>query len=186
MIGCIICDILFGLDAKAFDKQSEFVENSINQFYSSKYDELWNVIYALFPFVRAIYPSKLSTEKFKKWFTDLYVHAVELRLQQNNSRDDYLDFLIDLKKRKNMPEHILQAHAYTLFIDGFETSSYLLGFAINFLADHKECQDRLRAEVNKFENIGYEELQQMPYMEAFLYGKCQPLYSPSYFFTKFS
>lgn len=95
-------------------------------------------------------------------------------MKQNTSRDDYLNFLIELKNRKNVPDNILHSHAYTLFLDGFETTSYILGFALNYLSEHKLCQNKLRAEVNKYDNIGYDELQQMPYLESFLNGKRNP------------
>lgn len=158
------------MDANAFAKHSEFVEHSINQFNRSKYDSVWNMIYAILPIARQISPSRFSSEQFTKWFIKLYTHAVQLRTKQNTARDDYLNFLIELKNRKNVPDNILHSHAYTLFLDGFETTSYMLGFALNYLSDHKICQNKLRAEVNKYESIGYDELQQMPYLESFLNG----------------
>lgn len=129
------------------------------------------MLYAIFPFARKVCPSRFTAEHFTKWFVKIYTHAVQLRTKQNISRDDYLNFLIELKNRKNVPDKVLHAHAYTLFLDGFETTSYILGFALNYLSEHKHCQNKLRAEVNQYKSIGYDELHQMPYLESFLNGK---------------
>lgn len=163
-------DLLFGLDAKAFEKDSEFLDQSINQFNPSEYDHIWHVVYKLFPFVKYIRPNRYTSEKFTKWFIGVFEHAVQIRHEQNIVRDDYLNFLIELKNRKNLPDHILYSHAYTLFLDGYETTAYILGFALNYLSDHQEYQQKLRAEANEYQNFGYDELQQMLFVDSFLNG----------------
>lgn len=55
---------------------------------------------------------------------------------------------------------------------GFETTSHTLGNAVNNLAENKECQERLRAEVNSNNHaISFDDLHQMPYLDAVLNGK---------------
>lgn len=163
-------DLLFGLDANAFEKDSEFVDHAVNQFNFSENDHIWDILYKLFPIVRYIRPQRFTSKKFAEWFVNVFEHAVQLRREQNISRDDYLNFLIELRAQKNVPDHILHAHAYTLFLDGFETTAYILGFALNYLSDNQDCQAKLRAEVNGYQNVGHDDLQQMLYLDSFFNG----------------
>lgn len=172
MIADITYNIIFGLDAKAFDQKSEFVDYAINQF-----NEQWHTIYAVFPFLRKIFPNRFTSKEFTNWFIDLYENAVKLRKENNIIRDDYLAFLIDLKNRKNTPDHVLHAHAYTFFLDGFETTSYLLGCAINLLAEHKVYQDKLRTEVKSCNQNNFDELHNMPYLDAVVNGNFKKFFT---------
>lgn len=47
----------------------------------------------------------------------------------------------------------------------------MLGNAVNFLAEHKEIQEKLRAEIKEYDHITFEELHQMPYLDAVVNGK---------------
>lgn len=163
-------NILFGIDAKAFDGQSEYLYYAINQFNSTPYDKIWNTLYSVFPFLRKIVPNRFTTKEFTNWFIDLYTHAVELRKQSNIVRDDYLNFMIDLEKRKNVPDHLLYAHAYTLFLDGFETTSYILGCLMNLMSQNQDCQEKLREEVKGYNQINFDNLHQMPYLDSVIHG----------------
>lgn len=97
-------------------------------------------------------------------------YAIELRKENDAYRDDYLQFLIDVQNKKNISRELMHSHAYTFFLDGFETSCYMLGQAVNFLAKHKECQDKLRAEIKSTANATFEELNQMQYLDAVFNG----------------
>jgi len=108
--------------------------------------------------------------EFNDWFIALYAMAVELRHKNNIKRDDYLNFLVELQKKKNLSVTSSAANAFTFFLDGFETTSYMLGNAINELAKNKECQDKLRSEVKSYKYIGFEDFNQMPYLDAVVNG----------------
>lgn len=105
----------------------------------------------------------------------LYDHAAQLRKENNVLRDDYLNFLIELQDKKNTPQDLIHAYAFTLFLDGFETTSYMLGKAINYLAENKEAQEKLRAEIKSYDSITFEELHQMPYLDAVFNGTAKQL-----------
>lgn len=171
VIGDMVCNILFGLDAKCFDEYSDFVDHGIKMFNSTSYDNIMNVIYSIFPFMRKIIPQRFISTEFTNWFIELFDVAVQLRHENNIKRDDYLNFLLEMKNRKNTPLNLLHAHAFTFFLNGFETSSYMLGNALNFLAQNKCCQEKLRAEIKSNKNIGFDELCHLPYLDAVLNGK---------------
>lgn len=141
-------------------------------FYSTSYDNIRSAIYMIFPFLRKIIPEQFTSTEFTEWFKELYDQAVRLRKENHISRDDYLNFLIDLQVKKNLPMDLIYAHAYTYFLDGFETTSYILGNAINNLAGNRECQEKLREEFRNYDRITFEELHQMPYLDAVINGNC--------------
>lgn len=142
--------------------------------YSTPYDNIRMPLYMVFPWLRKIVPQQFTTPSFTTFFKDLLDQAMEMRKANNISRDDYLNFLIDLQKRKNTPMHLIYAHAYTFFLDGFETTSYILGNAVNFLAKHQECQGKLRAEIQNHRHVSFDELHQMKYLDAVFNGRNWP------------
>lgn len=166
-----MCSLVFGLDAKAFDEKSDFVEQSLTMFYSAPYETIRSAAYTIFPWLRKIHPERFVTSKFDVWFRTLFDHAIQLRRENNISRDDYLSYLIELREKKNIPMDIIYAHAFTYFLDGFETTTYALGSAINNLAENEDCQEKLRAEINRYDHITFEDLHHMPYLDAVLDGK---------------
>lgn len=172
-MGDVNCNVIFGLDAKAFDEKSDFVEQSFGMFNSTPFNIIKFTLHALFPWLSKIYPNQLVSTKFTNWFKNLFDQAIQLRKENNISREDYLNYLIELKDKKNMPMDLIYAHAYTFFLEGFETNSYMLGNAVNYLAENKDCQDKLRAEIKSYDNINFDELLQMPYMDAVLNGTSQ-------------
>lgn len=164
------CNIIFGLDAEAFKENSDFLEHSLRMYHTTSYDKFRVAIYSIFPWLRYIYPNQFTSTEFTNWFIQLMDHAIEMRNEHNISRDDFLNFLITMKNKKNMSMDLIYAHAYTFFLDGYETTSYILGNAVNYLAENKNCQDKLRAEIKSHDNINLEGLLQLPYLDAVFNG----------------
>lgn len=171
MIADIVCNVVFGLDAKAFDDKSEFVEQSLNMFYSAPFEEIRTAVYTIFPWIRNIYPQRFVTSEFNVWFKTLFDQAIRIRHENHITRDDYLNYLIELHEKKNTPMDLIYAHAFTYFLDGFETTTYLLGSALNNLARYKNCQAKLRAEIACYDQITFDDLHKMTYLDAVLNGK---------------
>jgi len=159
-----LCTNMFGLDAKAFDDQSDFVDHSLRMFHHVPIFR--SILWSVFPILNTISPNRSVSAEFSDWFQALYTVAVQLREKNNIERDDYLNLLMELKKRKNLSTSSSAANAFTFFLDGFETTSYIMGSAINELAKNKECQRKLRDEVKKYEHIGFDDLNQMSYLDA--------------------
>lgn len=120
--------------------------------------------------MRNVIKPRFTTEEFTEWFMGLLTHAIALRQSQNIVRDDYMNFLIELKARKNVSNDVLLSHAYTFFFDGFMTTSPFLSATINNLSIHARCQDTVRAETKSFAELNYDNLQEMTYLESFING----------------
>lgn len=159
---------MYGLDANAFDDHSDFVHHSLQLFHQVPI--IRTIVWQVFPILNKILPNQMVATEFNNWFVGLYKMAVDLRKKNNIERDDYLNFLMELQKKKNAPTESSAANAFTFFLNGFETTSYMLGNAINELAKNKNCQEKLRSEVKSCKGREFEDMHQMPYLDAVVNG----------------
>lgn len=151
------------------------------------FDIAYFMVSTTFPIVKKIYQLPLIPKQVEAFFTNLMSMAVKFRLDNKIERTDYLDHLLQLKKKKNISDLDIAAHGVTFFLDGFETSSNVMSFMLYTLGAHKDVQDRLRQEIidNSDENgnISYEKIDVMPYIEQVL-SETLRLYPPISMLTK--
>ncbi|KAG4074819.1 hypothetical protein HA402_014373 [Bradysia odoriphaga] len=160
----ILCTNMYGLDPKAFCNDSDFLHHSLRLFHNVPVFR--SIMWKIFPILDRILPSQSVATEFNDWFVRLYRMAVELRQKNGIGGDDFLNFLMELEKKKNLQTIASVANAFIFFLDGFETTSYMLGCAINELAKNKVCQQKLRSEVKSLKGRGIDDLNQMPYLDA--------------------
>lgn len=70
------------------------------------------------------------SKRVESFFVKLTEDAINLRAEQKTERDDYLNYLLQLKKKKNLENIDVVAHTITFFLDGFETSSIVIAHVI--------------------------------------------------------
>ncbi|CAD7092573.1 unnamed protein product [Hermetia illucens] len=111
----------------------------------------------------------------------LMKEAIKIRQSTKCDRVDFLNYLLELREKKNLSEIEVAAHTITFFVDGFETSSILISNCIRCLAQHESAQQKLRDEINKTieENgeVSFETLQELPYLDQCI-NECLRLYPP--------
>lgn len=127
-------------------------------------------ILAIFPFLRKFAPTQVVATNANEWFINLLKHAIQLRQQSKIERDDFLSFLLDLQEKNDTPLIELAGHAFTFFLDGFETSSYFLSSAIIQLAKNPQCQNKLRAEIQNVDTNNFDVLHRLQYLDDILNG----------------
>lgn len=110
------------------------------------------------------------------------VHIVEsnLKFREKNKivRNDFLDILKALKNKPGeykFTDEDIVAHAAGFFVDGFETSSVILSFAIYEIAANINVQEKLRNEIEEIckkrnGDITYEDVQEMNYLDCVVKG----------------
>ncbi|KAM3965316.1 cytochrome P450 9e2-like [Aphomia sociella] len=106
----------------------------------------------------------------------------EERRSTGVKNNDFLQLLIeaaDTEKKDSLinkspiylDDDTIDAQSLLFLLAGYETSSTLLSFAVHILATKPELQEKLRAHVNEVTNgqeITYDLLSQLTYLEAFL------------------
>lgn len=123
-----------------------------------------------------VFPFGIVDKKVEHFFTKVMEDAIQLRKTSNINRDDFLSFLLELQRKKNLQPIEMAAHTLTFFLDGFETSSSTMAHTLFRLADNPATQQRLRDEIRQtialHGNITFETLAQMEYLDQVFSGKC--------------
>lgn len=105
----------------------------------------------------------------------LAMDSVKMRDEGCIQRDDFMNFLLNLRNKKNLSDIDMAAHTFNLFKEGVDSSAVLC-FTMYFLGKNKRIQDKLRTELLK--NVGddgrlsFEKITEMRYLEQVLNGKC--------------
>jgi cytochrome P450 len=81
-----------------------------------------------------------------KELKDFVKRIVDERLESKESKNDLLDVLIKSYNNKTMDINDLYDHAITIIFSGYESTAYLLEWAIYYLSINKNWQDKISRE----------------------------------------
>lgn len=127
-----------------------------------------------FPFMSKFYQMKVISENIESFFTKLMDDAIKLRVDSKVERDDYLNYMIQLSKKKQLKHVELAAHTVTFFLDGYETSSNVISHVLYQLGRHREVQTRLRQEIQEsiaeHNGVTYDSVNGMMYLDQVFQG----------------
>lgn len=97
-----------------------------------------------------------------------------MRKENNIEREDFLNYLLDLKEKKNLSKMDMAAHTITFFLDGLETSTAAISYALYHLARNKHVQEKLREEIDDCirvkGSLGYDSILEMEYLDQVFNG----------------
>lgn len=124
------------------------------------------------------YRYRFFPEEVSTYFKNILNMTLRYRKENNIVRDDFLDHVLSLKaksKDNEMTDTDVVSHALSFLIDGFETTSSVVSYALYQLAVNPEVQENLRTEIEdtytKNQNrIDYETLNDMPLLDAVISG----------------
>ncbi|XP_021705929.1 probable cytochrome P450 28a5 [Aedes aegypti] len=125
------------------------------------------VISSIAPILKRFVKLSLIPKSIENYFVGLMTEAVRKRKASGTKQVDYLDHLINLQEQKEISILDMAAHGVTFFIDGFETTSEVLGFSLLELSIDKEIQNRLRQEIHSAEDgqLTFETIMELPYLD---------------------
>jgi len=166
----VVASCIYGVDSKAFtDEKSVIRQMGASIFEPNVKLIIYFMLIQTFPIIQKIYTMPFVSKRVESFFVQLMADAIKLREEQKIERDDYLNYLLQLRKKKDLPDIDMVAHTITFFLDGFETSSIVIAHMLYYLAANKSVQDKLRKEVNA--NVGengrfdVDVLNEMQYMD---------------------
>lgn len=70
-----------------------------------------------------VFKVKMVSKEVEVFFTNLIFQAIELREKNKVKRNDYLAYLIEMSKKKQLSELDIAAHGVTFFIGNLPVSS---------------------------------------------------------------
>ncbi|XP_046667735.1 probable cytochrome P450 6a14 [Homalodisca vitripennis] len=166
----------FGLDIDvASDKAATFKEMAGSIFSPSLGSMYRNSLWFYGGFIAKTFNLRIIPKKTHDFFFNLAKDTVEYRETNGNNRNDLLQPLIELKQGAksgdegiNMTIEELAAQAYMFVLAGYETTSTALNFFLYEMAMNPEVQERIHAEVDAVEEITYDTLAGMEYLDMAL------------------
>lgn len=116
---------------------------------------MYMTILSIIPYFIDFFKISMVTDKTQKFFIKLMNDAIKYREDNNIEREDYMNYLIKLKKKTGLSDLEVTSHGISFFIDGFETSSAAMSLVLYELGKNLEVQEKLRSEIKNSE-IPYE------------------------------
>jgi cytochrome P450 len=177
----VVSNCLYAVDAKSFTTENPVIREMGRRL--MEFPPLFNMYVmavAVVPMLKIIYKMRLVPLEIEQFFTKLMNDAMEIRKNSNSDRQDFLEYLVQLKEKKNLSNLDMAAHSVTFFLDGFETSSVFISFVLYELSVNKAIQDRLREEIAAVESskgLTIDSVSDMPYLEQVCNGKSQVKFS---------
>jgi len=169
----VVSTSIFGVDSDAFtDPNSEIRNLARNVLSPSLRLSILITLSPIFPNLVKKFGVRFMPEKEAEFMAHLLRETIKYRKNNNVNRQDYTDFLIQLKEKKGLEEIDMVGHTASFFFDGIETSSITMANIFYELAKSKNVQDKLRSEVlaikgpNGFE---YDSVMELPYLEQVIY-----------------
>lgn len=169
--GCI-----YGIDSESFTSDKcELLEYGSKVLTPSTKVLIYFTAITMFPFLKRIWKVPFCDRKVEDYFISLLNDTVRMREESNVERNDYLNFVIELKKKKNITDVEMAAHVMSFIVDGFDTSSGVIANAFYALAMDKRVQLKLREEIEytigRDGGITFENIQEMSYLDQVVNGK---------------
>ncbi|KAG5884527.1 hypothetical protein JTB14_029060 [Gonioctena quinquepunctata] len=150
----VITSTAFGLKGDCFkDEHSGFKQAAERIFdFNDRSRAIATSCYMMFHALVHIFRLKFVEPRSEKFLKEEFFKNVQYRKENNITRSDFVDILINLRKNNkvdevHMDDEKMVAQAITFFIAGFETTSATISFSLYELAKHPEIQKRLRDEV---------------------------------------
>ncbi|CAO1400883.1 unnamed protein product [Diamesa hyperborea] len=184
----VVSSCIYGADAESFTKADPEIRSIGRKLMEpSRAFILLMFISDAIPIIRKFVYLKIVAKEVQDFFVSLMNQAIKHREANNVVREDFLDHLFELKKKKNISELDMAAHTVSFFLDGFETSSLAICHTLYELANNKTVQDKLRQEITKCVDkngeIDFETLNDMSYLDQVFHESLR-MHSPALFTSR--
>lgn len=174
----IIGSCAFGLDCNTIkEENSPFRVYGKKVFNSTRMRTFKLNFASSFPNLGRLLRIKQVSSDVSDFFSKIVKDSIEYREKNNFVRPDFLQMLIDLRKKgAGLTLEEVTAQCFIFFLGGFETSSTTMTFTLYELAKNEEIQEKLREEIlrilDKHEGkITYEGISEMKYLDQVIDGK---------------
>ncbi|XP_004536778.1 probable cytochrome P450 308a1 isoform X2 [Ceratitis capitata] len=187
----VVASAGYGLDGASFtNTKSDFTQLVEHLFMPNNWSLLETIALLFSPLLGNIIKYCYAPPQVQHWLRGIIEKVLESRRSPGTLKElpskpnDFLQWLIDGRQKSHEPIDVptMVGHCGTFLLEGFETSSSLMAFALYEYAKHPSVQERLQNEIDDVlarysGEISYEAIQEMPYLGATLYETLR-LYPP--------
>ncbi|CAD6208036.1 GSCOCT00013998001.2-RA-CDS [Cotesia congregata] len=121
----------------------------------------------MFPRIMRLLGQSYLSKDTNRFFVDLIREEVKRRDLEKVVRPDMIHLLMQARGN-NIGSNDIVAQAFIFFLAGFDTTSTLMSFVIHQLAFHQDIQEKLHQEVEFLEEINYEDLGKLKFLEMII------------------
>ncbi|KAL9884644.1 uncharacterized protein ACN427_011407 [Glossina fuscipes fuscipes] len=186
----VVTDCVLGLSANSFSDQPLEAMNKVTKLFDQSFYFILPILLSNFlPSLRKFLKTGFLSKDSEQYFTDLIGKAIDLRKSgraegANESRIDFLDYLLRLQEKKNLSTSRVIAYTMSFLVDGFETTGSAMAHCLLLLGRDAERQEQLRNEIK--EKLGssndFDIINSLPYLDACIHETLRLF--PPFFSTK--
>lgn len=166
----------YSMDAGCFENpKNEFREMGKKIFQPSFLTGMKFIITLFLPIISRVLQFRFLSPEICVWLKAVLQNNLAERKKTPLPQEDLLQWLLNGMESDRIDEEEAISHAFSFFIEGFETSSGVMTLTLYALAKNKDVQTRLRKEIRQVlddhENeFTFNALQDMLYLEAVIQG----------------
>uniref|UniRef100_A0A336LWG8 CSON002172 protein n=1 Tax=Culicoides sonorensis TaxID=179676 RepID=A0A336LWG8_CULSO len=176
----IASSVVFGVQGNSFTEDDPAILSvSSNLIPFSVAEQILNYfkrIYLL-PFLARFTKTRISIKSVEAFYEKLTIDVLRQRQNDGTVRNDYVDHMLQLMKKKGLNEVDMTGDFINLFLDTFETTSIFMSNVLFEIARHPEVQNRIREEISALEDkkLDFESVESLEYLENVIFGKNFPV-----------
>lgn len=127
----VVSNSIFGVDAQSFTTENPEIREMGRRLMAPGGIFVFKMLLVgALPFLRPFLNMRFTAKDIEKFFINLMDQALTYREENKIKREDFLDYLIQLKNKKSIEKIDMAAHTISFFTDGFETSSIAIAHVL--------------------------------------------------------
>lgn len=127
----VVSNAIFGIDAECFTKENPEIREMGRRLMAPAGNFiLKSFLVKTIPILKRFVNMRFTQIDIEKFFIDLMEQALKYREDSKIHREDFLDYLIQLRNKKGTSNIEMASHTISFFTDGFETSSIAISHVL--------------------------------------------------------
>ena len=127
----VVSSCIYSADAQSFTKENPEIRAMGRKLMEPAGSFLFKMsLIEAFPFLGKLIKLQFVSKDVETFFVGLLNQALKYRDEHKIVREDFLDYLLMLKNKKNISDLDIAAHTVTFFSDGFDTSSVAIAHTL--------------------------------------------------------
>jgi cytochrome P450 len=127
----VVSNCIFGIESNCLNKEDNELRTMSKRLFKPSGITIAKVLLTMIiPQLKPFINVQFLPDDVTSFFMSLIDQAVDFRIKSKIAREDFLDYLIELQKKKGFSSTDLAGHTITFFGDGLETSSISIAYAL--------------------------------------------------------
>uniref|UniRef100_A0A0K8TWD2 Putative cytochrome P450 28d1 n=1 Tax=Bactrocera latifrons TaxID=174628 RepID=A0A0K8TWD2_BACLA len=170
----VVSECVLGIRANSFGKESSPIYANTKKMFSQTYIfRFYQLLNGFFPALERFYKMRFFPKDVEDFFIGLTQKTIDLRHKQDVDKADFINYMLQLQRKRNISTPEVTSHVMTYITDGFLTTTTAITHCLLLLARYEDKQRQLRQEIAQNldvdGNLSFEALSDLPYLDACLH-----------------